>query len=107
MNFIHTFQEALASDWPAALQRDEWFFARRRDDLVAGLNPSEAFAAIDEAATLLQQQSDPFLRGECGALLLSLARHADTTEMPSVLRSNWSAVMTGLQDVPQIAVQLR
>ena len=107
MNLIEPFRQAIEDDWQSALTSDEWFFARRREDLAGRLSPNEAFDAIGEATKLLQQQTEPLLRYECGAFLLSLARRSDTTEMPSQLRSDWDAVIQALHNDPSVAEQLR
>lgn len=102
---IQPFRAALASDWQAALERDEWFFSRLVEDIVTPLSSSEAFAAIDEVVELLLQQHEQ--KYYCGVLLLSLACHSDTTEMPAGLRSAWDTVARLLRDYPDIAGQLR
>jgi hypothetical protein len=104
MELIQPFRDALTSDWQAALQRDEWFFAQLVEDGSKRLSPSDAFAALDEVATLLLQQHDPTLRYYCGSFLISLARRSDTTELPPILGQNWDAIMG---EVPSIADQLR
>lgn len=102
---IQPFRAALASDWQSALERDEWFFSRLVEDIVTPLSSSEAFAAIDEVVELLLQQHEQMYY--CGVFLLSLARHSETTEMPSSLRSAWDTVERLLRDYPDIAEQLR
>jgi hypothetical protein len=104
---IQPFRAALASDWQSALERDEWFFSRLEDQIVARLSPSEAFAAIDEVVEILIQQHEPTLTYYCGTFLLRLARHSDTTELPSGLRGAWDTVERLLRDCPDIAGQLR
>ena len=66
METIQPFRDALASDWQLALERDEWFFSRLVDDIIARLSPSEAFTSLTEIATLLLQQVEPTLRYYCG-----------------------------------------
>ena len=88
------------------MERDEWFFSRLEDDIIARLSPSEAFISLPEIAALLLQQVEPTLRYYCGTFLLSLARHSDTTEMPPGLRRVWDSVMDALRDAPSIAEQL-
>lgn len=107
MTLIQPFREAIASDWQSALARDEWFFSRVEDDITTRLSPSEAFAAIDEVAALMQQQTERLLQWRCGYLLIALARRSATTEMPSGLRSTWGAVVGLLQEYPDIVVELR
>lgn len=104
---IQPFRAALAGDWQSALARDEWFFSRLQDDIAARLSSSEAFAAIDEVTELLLQQRDPALHYFCGSFLLTLARHSDTTELPSGLYHAWDIVAGRLSDYPDIAGQLR
>jgi len=103
--YIQPFRAALASDWRSAYERDEWFFTRLADETVTPLSSSEAFAAIDEVVELLPQQ--PELMYECGVLLLRLACHSATTELPSGLRGAWDSVQRLLRDYPDIAEQLR
>lgn len=81
--------------WEAALQADEWFFARLCERLVDPLSPSEAFASIGGVAELIVREADPFLVSEEGILLLSLARHSDTTELHPALEAQWQRVMRG------------
>lgn len=104
---IRPFRAALASDWQSALQRDEWFFSRLEDQIVARLSPSEAFTAIDEFVEVLLQQQEPTLRYYCGTFLIRLARLSDTTELPNGIRSAWDNVERLLLDCPDIARQLR
>jgi hypothetical protein len=106
MGHIQPFHDALLSDWQNALERDEWFFSRLEEDIVTRLSPSEAFAALDEVATLLLQQVEPILKYYCGTFLLSLARRSDTTEMPTKLRQIWNSVMDSLREAPSIVEQL-
>jgi hypothetical protein len=103
--YVQPFRAALASDWRSAYGRDEWFFTRLVNETVKPLSSIEAFAAIDEVVQLLPQQ--PEMMYECGVLLLNLARHSDTTEMPCGLRGAWDTVMRLLRDYSDIAEQLR
>ena len=107
LGLIQPFREALASDWQASLQRDEWFFSRLEEEISTRLTPSEAFVAIDEVAMLIQQQGEPLLQWRCGCFLLTLARRSDTTEVPPGLRSAWESVERQLRDNPEIAGELR
>jgi hypothetical protein len=59
---------------------------------------------MDEAVELLLQQSDDYLRYECTALLLDLARLSNTTQMPASLEREWQRVTDGF---PQIVDQLK
>ena len=106
MNLIKPFRQAIEGDWRAALTRDEWFFVRQRDELAERLSPNEAFDAIGEVTTLLLLQTEPLLRYECGAFLLSLACRSDTTEMPSQLRRDWDSVIHALNYEMSIKEQL-
>ena len=92
--------------WQEALEADEWHFVRLRETLLRELDPSEAFASIDEAVSLLLQRRDAFEQDECGALLLGLARRADTTEMPPLLVSQWPSVIAALAHDPSLITQL-
>jgi hypothetical protein len=104
---VQSFREALASDWQSALERDEWFFSRLEDQIVALLAPSEAFAAIEEVVELILQQHDPTLKYYCGVFLIRLARRSETTELPGGLRSAWDSIELLLRDYKDIAGQLR
>jgi hypothetical protein len=104
---IQPFRAALASDWQSDLERDEWFFSRLEDQIVARLSPSEAFAAIDEVVEVLIQQHEPMLRYYCSTFLIRLARLSDTTELPSGLHSAWDTVEHLLSDASDIAEQLQ
>jgi hypothetical protein len=104
---IQPFRAALASDWQSALHLDEWFFSHLEDQIVARLSPSEAFTAIDEIVEVLLQQHEPTLRYYCGVFLIRLARHSDTTELPSGLHGAWDTVERFLSDTSDIAGQLR
>jgi hypothetical protein len=104
---IQPFRAALASDWRAALECDEWFFSHLEDQILARLTSSQAFAAIDEVVEILIQQHEPTLRYYCGTFLIGLARLSDTTELPSGLCGAWDTVVRRLYDCPDIAGQLR
>ena len=107
MTLIQPFRDAIVSDWQSALARDEWFFSRVEDGVATQLSPTEAFAAIDEVVTLMQQQTEPLLQWRCGHFLIALARRSDTTEMPLGLRSTWEAVLGLLREHPDIVGELR
>ena len=99
-------RDALRSDWRQRLQQDEWFLADLREKVVVQLTPQEAFAALDEATALLLAQDDPFLRSECGELMISLARVSDTTALPPRLEAGWPDVIAALAHAPSVAGQL-
>jgi hypothetical protein len=80
------------TDWHAHVAADEWFFAKLRDELIGSLSSSDAFHAITDFAVLIIEQKEPELRYEAAVVLLSLARHSDTSEMPQQLREAWSNV---------------
>lgn len=93
MNLISTFQER-SKDWEEQLGRNEWFFAELREEIVSPLSPPEAFALLSQAALLMLSQDEEYLCIETTELLLSLARKADTTEMPNELSDKWEALIS-------------
>ena len=107
MTLILPFREAIVSDWESALARDEWFFSRVEDGIATELSPSEAFAAIDEVATLMQQQTEPLFQWRCGYFLIALAQRFETMEIPSGLRRAWETVLGLLREYPDIVGRLR
>jgi hypothetical protein len=83
-------QQYLANleNWEQRLTNDEWFFVRIGDDLVDSLTPPEAFSAIDQIIDHLLTTDDSNLQIELILLIQSLARKADTTEMPPKLQQS-------------------
>jgi hypothetical protein len=72
------------------LSRDEWFFCTLREGIISELSPAEAFELLPQAATLiLREQQYDYRWSECVQLLLSLARHTGTTELPPELSVTW------------------
>ena len=103
---ITEFAGALAR-YQETLEADEWYFARLRESLVNPLSPAEAFALSNDVVALLLQQSDQAACSECGALLLDLARHADTSEIPPALEKEWDPVVLALAGDSQTLEELR
>lgn len=86
-------------DWVAQLERDEWFFAKLREELVGLLSPVSAFEAIADVGHLFIELPDSYLRYETAELLLDLARKSETTEMPVALVRDWSGIAKQLSTV--------
>ena len=104
---IQPFLDALSSDWKQALSHDEWFFAGIIKDVTSRMSASDAFDSIDTLVEILIHQSDSTINYYCGALLVDLARHSDTSELPVGLRTEWNCVESHLADYLDILSQLR
>jgi hypothetical protein len=89
----------LTRDWIAQLERDEWFFAKIREDLVSLLPPVSAFEAITDVGHLFIELPDSYLRYETAELLLALAWKSETTEMPAALAQAWSGIAKQLSAI--------
>ncbi len=103
---LDRFRNALSS-WQERLNADEWTFVRLRDDLIAHVDPPDAYRLIDEMVPVLLQQAEDFPRAECGAMSLALARAADTSEMPPLLARHWDQVLRALASDAQVQEELR
>lgn len=79
-------------DWKQLSAVDEWFFSNARDDLVTELSPAEAFDAINELVQHVLNEPNDDVRLELVAVLVSLARRSDTTQIPQKLNSSWDEV---------------
>lgn len=71
---------------------DEWLFEKFREQLVNRMSTEEAFEAIGETIDVLLRQSDESTAIEVLQTLIALARQSDTTEMPSKLLVQKSAI---------------
>jgi len=65
------------------LDEDEWAIAQAKGEILARLEPSEAFDAIAGVLQVAAKQKDPFCFATCCWFVLDLARKADTTAFPS------------------------
>ena len=86
-------------EWSAQLERDEWFFAKLREELVGALPATLAYEAITDVGHLVIELPDSYLKHETAELLLALARKSDTTTMPAGLARVWDSVTKQLSTV--------
>ena len=94
MNLIAIF-DSETQNLAAKLATDEWFFSKFRERIVKPLTPSEAFDLIPQAVDLVMREDD--LRIECFELLMDLARHSGTTEMPQALATQWTKLISHIK----------
>jgi hypothetical protein len=71
---------------------DEWLFEKFREQFVNQMSTAEAFEAIGDTVAVLLRQSDESTATEVLQTLIALARQSETTEIPSKLFSQKSAI---------------
>jgi len=79
--------ESWLLDGQARCEKDEWVLTSAREEIVRGLKPDEAYAALASALELTEKQDSPFYFANCCWFILALARKADTTQLPSAALS--------------------
>ena len=81
--------------WGAEPIEDEWLFESFRQNILVTISPPEAFKLIDGTIDVLTTQTDESTAIEVVETILALARHSDTTELPSKL----------VEDLPRMSKQ--
>lgn len=90
-----TFHDALLQaikGWSADPIADEWLFEKFREQFVNTMSAGEAFEAISETVDELLHQSDESTAIEVVQTIIALARQSDTTEVPSQLLAQRTAI---------------
>lgn len=90
MTFQNALLQAINDKSPI---RDEWFFAKFREQFIDTMSPSVAFEAIGQTVDVLLLQSDESNATEVVEMLIALARHSDTTQIPSKLSAEKNAIV--------------
>lgn len=85
-------------DWETKLDNDEWVFVKLREVFVQSLSPEEAWTELEPIGRRILIESDQYLKGELGALMLSVAIHSKTTELPINLEVEFPKIISTLRD---------
>lgn len=82
---FHKKLDELIQLWKTGPIEDEWAFSKFRDCCREELSAAEAFEKISHVIEVLLEERDESTAIELVEVILSLARHSNTTEVPKAL----------------------
>lgn len=75
----------LKETWREEITKDEWFFARFRENLLSELKPEESIDTINLVVNLIIHDDDNDYITELLEILLCIIRNVNTSEIPDTI----------------------